>query len=99
MTTNQPDLIEEFKGKVQELRRNQEASDRRASQNARRAARAALDAHQASEEHLRTQETVQRLTGALDSARLRLEKMHIPGCLRIGYDCPACEGLDDLDSY
>lgn len=99
MTNSTNDILEAWKGEIQELRRNQEASEARAVQNGRRASRAALEAHEASETARRTQETVQGLTAALESAKARLEKMHAPGCLRTGWGCEACEGLDDLAGY
>lgn len=65
----------------------------------RRAAREAQEAAEAREGHKRTQDQVSRLTEDLRGARESLEKMHVKGCLRIGHGCPACEALDDLDSY
>lgn len=98
--TEPQDLFEKWKGEVQRLRDHYEAQLNLERINGRRRTqRAAHEAQEATEGYRRSQEHVQSLTGALQGARERLEKMHAPGCLRVGYDCPACEAIDDLDSW
>lgn len=99
MTTRQlPDLLAEVRGQIQAEQRMRQASEARETQMSHRASRSAQDAFDAQESHRRAQEQVRALRGTLRGVRESLEKMHVPGCLRAGYACPACDALDDLDA-